>query len=316
MLALAFAITLFAQAGNPIVQNPAPADIHVTNTTVLQVPPMDPQAVSDAAEISNQSFVVNTVQPIPVQWANSLCSLPDIWRTTPPQWTYQQSELRTLAIAVNAAAFALIVFAIFARGLSLTLGQGFEGGRVVFAAIMCAGNLIWWEIGIRINNAISAAISPPDLCGGLIRAHIQLQTVQPDPGQSLASPVLVIVYAVVSIMLLLSLVMRLAMLDVMLVLGPLAMITWADPHTEYLAQWYAKISAGTLFGQILLVVGLVVAQVLSRLGTGAAGTLLAIAVLWLCRKLLTQLGGQTAQGSGRAGLVALTAVRRLVTRFV
>lgn len=314
MLALAFAITLFAQ-GNPIA--PVPSEVHVTSTTVLQVPPMDPQATAEMATVADQSFIINVVQPIPVQFANEMCSLPDIWRQTPPEWTYQQSAIRTLAIGSSVAGAAFLGLAIFTNGLSTALGQGMSFGRVIFAAITCAGNLIWWQIGITINNAITSSIGAPDFCGSLIRPHMQPVMTMPDVGQSIAAPVLVIVYAVVSILVLVSMFFRLGMIDVLIALGGLAMIGWADEHTEWIAQWYARFSAGTLFGQVLFVVGLEVARALSGLGTGAAGSLLGICVLLLCRRLPGLLASQGAtNGGAHGGLVLMMLARRLITRII
>lgn len=304
------------QAGNPIVSPPEP--IHVTNTTVVQVPPMDPQAVSDATVISDQSVIVNIVQPTLVEFTNSICNLPDIWRQTPPAWTYQLGDLRTLALSMTGAGLAFVSLAIFVRGLSMALGQGLQAGRVIFAALMSGSSIVWWELGINLNNAISNAIGAPDLCGSLIRPHIQLAHIEPDPAASMLQPVIVIVYAIVSIMLLFSLLFRLGMIDVMMVAGGFIMIAWADDRTEYLAQWYAKFSAGLVFGQILLVIGLRVAQSLSGLGGGgAAASLLAICVLLICRRLPSMLASNAAQSSGsRTGLVMATLVRRLITRVL
>src|SRR5207237_3718075 len=91
------AFVIFAQGlpGSSIVTPPQPPPIQTTvkNEVTVQAPPMDPAQVRDAAIMADQAFIVNITQPVPVAWTNELCSLPDFWRTTPPDWTYNQSEL-------------------------------------------------------------------------------------------------------------------------------------------------------------------------------------------------------------------------------
>jgi hypothetical protein len=311
---------IFAQGGAPIVTPPQPSEIHVTNTTVLNVPPMDPQAVTDASVMADQAFIVNVAQPIPVEWVNSLCSLPDIWRTTPPNLTYDQGSVRDLAQKIEAAALAFVALAILAQGLGHALGQDLQLGRVALAIVLCIGNLTWWQIGIGLNNAITAAIGAPDLCGSLIRPHIALQNPAPasaadQAAAALGGPVVVIVYAFVSALLLISLMFRLGLLDVLIAVGSLALMCFASEQSEHIGQWYVRLSVGTIFGQVLLVVGLQVAGVLSGIGNGLAGTLMALVVLLLCRSLLGTLSSQNVQNGGsRMGMGMLLMLRRIVAK--
>jgi len=314
---LAFVIFAQAAPGNAIVTPPQPPPIQTTikNEVTVQAPPMDPAQVRDAAIMADQAFIVNVVQPIPSTWANEVCSLPDFWRTTPPDWTYNQAELRGLAIKVAVAANALLVLALIAQGLGHAFGSRQLGmGRVLAAMALSIGNLTWWEWGIGLNNALSASIAAPDLCGSLIKPHLELQT--PEPGQIIAAPVLVIVFAVVSLLLLLSLFFRLGFIDVLLVSGSLFGILWATEDTERFAQWYLRVATGTLFGQVLLVIGLQVAKVLAGISTGTAGTLLSIVVLLMCRGLLSSMASERNQkgGSGMLMMIA-TLGRRVITRI-
>lgn len=321
MIGVLLAGWLFMQGlpgGNTVVT--PPQEVHVTNTTVLNVPPMDPAAVENASVIADRAFIVNVAQPIPVDWTNALCSLPDIWRTTPPNMTYEQPAVRELAGKVALAANALLVLALVAQGLGHVLGQDLALGRVVFAMVMSIGNLAWWQIGIGLNNALSAVIGAPELCASLVKPHIALQTPSGDPGSAagaaIGAPVLVIVYALVSLLLLISLVFRLGLLDVLIALGSLAEITWATEQSEFIAQWYARLAVGTVFGQVLLVIGLQVAGVLSGLASGLAGTLLALVVLLICRSLLGTLSSQNIQRGGASmGMAGFLLLRRLVAKF-
>jgi hypothetical protein len=318
LVALAFVMIAQVGPGNAIVTppNPLPIQTTVKNEVTVVAPPMDPAQVRDAAVLADQAFIVQVAQPIPVEWANELCSLPDFWRTTPPDWTYNRSELRGLATKVAVAANGLLVLALLAQGLGHALGGRQLGvGRVLAAMVLSIGNLTWWEWGIGLNNAFSQAIAAPDLCGNLIRPHLELVK-SVEPGQAIAAPVLVIVFAVVSLLLLLSLFFRLGFIDVLLVAGPIFEMCWSTEDTERFAQWYVRVATGTLFGQVLLVVGLQVAKVLSGISTGTAGTLLSIVVLLMCRGLLGTMASERNQRSGGGLMMTLLVLgRRVVTRL-
>ncbi len=310
---------LFSQGLPPPM--PAP-EVHVTNTVNVQVPPMDQTEVANAAITADQAFVVNVLQPVPVQWAKDLCGLPDMWRQTPTAWTYGNSNLSALAKGVMAAGGVLLGFAVTTCGLSLMLGQGFNGGRVVLASVMVTGNLIFWQILIDLNNALNQAIGAPDLCGSLIIPKMNnLVTFTPgqDPLASIAAPVLIIVYAIVSVILLVALVFRLGMVDVLMVAGGILSATIADPRSDYLNGWYWKLSVGAIFGQTLLTIGLQVASTLAGLpgSQESAGMLMGIATLWLCLKLLSMMGGVAVQSNAQGMVMgAMAAVRRLALRAV
>lgn len=318
MLTLLLMAVVFAQAGPGNAILTPPQDVHITNTTVVQVPPMDPKAVTEASAIANQSLIVNTIQPVPVLWANTLCQLPNIWTTTPPSVTYDFPDVRQLADLIGLAALAMSGLALLGVALAAMFGADVHErlGRVAFAAVMSVGNRIWWEWGIGLNNAITGAISADlDPCGSLIRPHLSLAT--PDPGTAVAEPVLVIVYAVVSLLLLFSLAFRLGTIDVLIAAGGLAAFCWATPQTEFIAQWYQRLSVGTLFGQVLLVIGLRTAHALSSIGAGLGATLLSIVVLLICRSLLSTLSSQRSERSGSTlGYAMALAARRLILKVI
>jgi hypothetical protein len=307
---------LFAQSapGSPIVPSP---DVHVTNTTVVQVPPMDPQAVSDADAIANQSFVVNTVQPVPVTWVNTLCSLPNIWTTTPPEMTYGNSDLVSLANLLLVGALALSGLAILGASLNVMYGADPQEtlGRVVFASVLAVGNQLWWRWGIDLNNALTGAIGPPDLCNSLIKPHIELA--HPDLGSDIAEPALVIVYAIVALIVLFALWFRMGWIDFLFAGGSLALICWAHVESEHIAQWYRRLSIATLFGQVLLAIGLRTAKVTSSPAAGLGAVLVSIVILWICKDLLSTLASQTtARGRSMGAAAVGVVVRRLITKVL
>lgn len=300
--------------GSPIVPNPPPIQTTVHNdvTVHVEAPPMDPEAVSEASVTSSQAIFTTMIVPPFLQWANDLLGLPNIWTTTPDNLTYQNGPIRDLANVMRAAAFALVGLAIFAVGAGHALGQDVSFGRLIFAAVLSTGNLSLWEMGIRLNNGLTAALQGPDL-PSMLRAHL-VTTI--DPGAAVGTVALILVYAIVALLLLFNLMFRLGLIDVLIAVGSLALLMYATPQTEHLASHYARLSVGILFSQVLIVLGLRVASVLGSLGNGGVvDTLLGIVVLILVRLLpqmmISGAGSGSRQGSGW-GAAALMMVRRRV----
>ncbi len=312
LVMLALPVVVAAQG----LPGPVPAPITVRNEITVQAPPPDPKIVAQSAEESSKAIIISVIAPTPLMWAHNLLDLPDLWRTTPPGLTYNNEVLRALADAIRLASFALIALAIFAMGASHALGGGLplEWGRLLFAVALSLGNLVWWQIGIDINNAINSAISAPEL-PSLVRPHLQMP---PNPAEALSSVLLVIVYAIVAILTLFSLVTRLGLIDILIAVGSLALLCYATAQTEHFANGYSRISTGLVFSQVLIVLGLKVATVISSLGTGVGGALLGIVVLLLVRSLPGMLAGMGRTGSGDTGilgrLVQVVILRRLAAR--
>jgi hypothetical protein len=250
---------------------------------------------------------MTVLAPPPVEWANDMLSLPDFWRTTPPDLTYNHPAVKDALAQMREHATVLIALALLGVGVSVALARysGY-GGRVVFAIVAAAGTLTWWQLGIDLNNTINAAIGAPDL-PSIVRPRL---TASFDVGEHLATVILTVVYAIVTMMLMFSLVARLVLIDVLMVAGPLFLICFATPQSESLAQKYVGMSVGLLFSQVLVVIGLKLIAAFG-MGTGAGSMLLAIAVLLTLRRmpgLLSTLSQQQPQGTN--------VVRREVTRRV
>lgn len=302
MQVVILAITLFAQIGpgSPIVTPPNNTTTNVIeNKITVLAPAPDPEAIAEASTQSSQAILNTIVVPPPVEWTNDLLGLPDIWRTTPPELTYANSAIRERAELIRNVALVLLALALFAAGAGYALAQDVSFGRVAFAIVLTLGNLTFWEIGINLNNAITASLAAPDL-PSMIRPH--LETASLDPAAAVSGLVLLLVYVVTALLLLFSLAFRLGVVDVLIAVGSLASLCWVLPQTEYLAAHYTRLSVAVLFGQVLIVLGLGVASVLGSLGSGGSlATLLSIVVLWLVRTLPGMLlAGSAAQRQGNA----------------
>lgn len=312
MLALVLFVVL-AQVGpgSPIVEPPKPPPVNVTNIVNVQAPPPDPQAIADASTQSFQAIVVQLIAPTLVGWANDLLDVADIFRTTPPDLTYNNAGVRALADQVRLVAFALIGLAIFGVGAAYALGQQPAWGRLLYAVVLSAGDLVWWQWGIDLNNAINGGIAAPEV-KAIVKPHLTLPTLTTNPVEVFGPAVLVIVYAIVALLLLLSLAFRLGLLDILIAIGPLALVCSATEQSQGLFQTYARLAVGTLFSQVLIVVCLKLAPIVGGLGAGVVGTLLGIVILLLARRMPSLLSSAGAQGGSR--LLPLLLIRRLVLR--
>lgn len=315
LTASACALTLpahaFAQGvGNPIVPPPVPApNITVENRIVVEAPAPDPELIANASVQSSEAILTTIVLPPLVQWTNDLLSLPDIWRSTPASLTYENAAIRSLAETVRNAALALVALAIFAVGAGHALRQDVSFGRLLFAVFLAVGNLTFWEIGIRLNNAICESLGAPSL-PELIRPHLQTGL---DPTSGVGTVLITILYAAIALLLVFSLLFRLGLVDILIAGGSLALLCYATPQSEGLARHYSSVAVGTLFGQVLIVLGLRVASVLTGLGGGGTlGALLGIAVLLLVRELPRMLiaGGGAGQRQGHGFSYALVLMLR------
>ena len=311
---------LFAQ-GNPIITPPSTTQTHTDVNVTLTAPPPDPKAIADAAVESAppalQSIIVQLVAPTLAKWADDAMNVPDIIKTTPPGLTYNQAGVRGLAENVRNVALALVALAIFGVGVSGMLhGERPAIGRLLWGAILCIGNLVWWQWGIDLNNAISAGINAPAMAS-IVKPHLAIPSLTANPADAFGPAVLVIVYAIVALLLLISMVFRLGMIDILIVLGPLALLCVTTEQSNRFAQTYTGLAVGTLFSQIPVVVALSLAPVIGGLGGGVAGTLLGIVVLLLARQMPSLLANRMSSGSGAgrgAISVAVVALRRALAK--
>ncbi len=294
----AFVIGWFviAQAGSPIVP-PAPVSTHTDVNVTVQAPPPDPKAIAEASTQSFEAVTVTLIAPTLAGWVNDLLNVPDFIRTTPPGLTYDNAGVKTMQDIVMKTALALLALAIFCNGASMALGQRAEWGRLIMAVLFTITELAWWRMGIDVVNGINATISAPSTAE-IVKPHMQLPTLGDDPIKAFAPAVLLIVYCVVVILLMLNMLFRLAMIDILIVAGPIALMCGGVSQSS---EWHAKYlswSVGFLFSQVPVVICLKLAPIIGGLTSGVAGAFLSLAILLLARRLPIMMGGSTPGAPG------------------
>ncbi len=175
---------------------------------------------------------------------------------TPPALTYQNGDIRALYGTMQAVANAALATIATVGALNGLLRPHFGlryhslsefVPRLLVGAILVNTALWWVQFAVDVNNALAASVgnaTPPNW-NSLNGAH-----------QALTDIVLGLVYVIVGLLLLLQMLIRLAWIDVLLVISPLAAACWVLPQTQGWAQTWNEQFTGAVFTQFVQVVAL------------------------------------------------------------
>jgi hypothetical protein len=196
--------------------------------------------------------------------------------------------------------------------------------RVLLSGILVNTSLDWGRFVVDLNNALSSTF-------GATSMPAWDSVVQGGSSPELLNLIAMAIYLVMGLLLLAQMLMRLALLDALLVIGPLALLCWVLPQTYAWARLWFSTFFGTVFVQSIQVlvlqlgVGLIqrLPTLLQSMGSSPVDNgrvwlvtlLLGVAVLQLARKvprlMSPLLGGGADSGVGSlrqvASLVRLTA---------
>lgn len=299
-------------------QQITPPSVTQTRTEVnvtVQAPPPDPEVVAQSSTQSFQAVLVQLIAPTMVQWTKDTLGAENVITQTPPKMTYQNEAIRSKSELMRNVAMSLLGLAIFVLGVNIALRQEYGWGRVLMAVAFAATSLFWWQSGIDMLNTINQAIGAPS-AQEMIGPHLTLPAIGTDPVKAFGAALMVIVYCFVGLMLILSSYMRIALIDVLIVIGPLALMTMATMESSRFSSAYIVTSVGTLFAQIMVVVCLSVSPALAALGTGIGSTLISLCILWMAKSSTSLVtGAMRSSGGGGIGRVGLLmVVRRALLR--
>ncbi|MBV9544865.1 MAG: hypothetical protein JOY61_10850, partial [Chloroflexi bacterium] len=108
----------------------------------------------------------------------------------------------------------------------------------------------WWcQLAIDVNNALCGAVGTQAL-QDLVR---MAQTLDP------SIVIALLIYLAMFLLLILQQLMRLALVDVLVVLAPLAALCWILPQTHGWARLWGSLFVGTVFAQFVQVLALALA---------------------------------------------------------
>jgi hypothetical protein len=257
-IALLLPLTVLAPAEPTLASSSVVAPLSSEGVVVqaqvqIPIPHIDfnpTQWVQDAFSALLQSFTDGIRTGMEAIWAANFIT------QTPPSLTYQNGDIRGLYDTMRGAANAALALIATIGGLNTLLRPHFGlryhslsafVPRLLVGAILVNTAMWWVQFAIDVNNALAASVgnaTPPNW-NTLNGAH-----------QALTDIVLGLAYVIVGLLLLIQMLMRLAWIDVLLVVSPLAAACWVLPQTQGWAQTWNEQFTGAVFTQLVQVVAL------------------------------------------------------------
>jgi len=180
--------------------------------------------------------------------------------------------------------------------------------RVILAALAANLTIEFVRLCIDLNNALAAAVGQVGLPG----------YDQATPSQDgIALVFTAIAYGLVAVLLVFQMLMRLALLAMLIVLGPVAALLWVLPQTQQWTRWWVDLFTITVFQQAVQVMVLRLGSALMvELTPGSASNailtlLLGLAVCWLTMKVPSLLRSSRSHAGG-ASVVSLALLAQAV----
>jgi len=194
--------------------------------------------------------------------------------------------------------------------------------RVLLSGILINTSLVWGQFVIDLNNLLCQAL-------GSTSIPAWNSVSQPGAAAELMNLIAMAIYLLMGLLLLGQMLMRLALLDALLVIAPLALLCWVLPQTYSWARLWFSTFFGTVFVQSIQVLVLQLgAALIQRLPSmlPAIGSdpveqtrvwlmtlLLGVAVLQLARKVPRLMPGYPAGGGGMSPVGSVRQMASLLT---
>ncbi len=220
----------------------------------------------------------------------------DILTGTPSELTYNHWLVQDAWLALWVVTSAALAFVIGWIGLSLItqepLGARQSGWReliprLVLGIVAAAASLWWCALVIDVAHAVSGYIAhalevtPSDL----LRAPLETMLTAVEGGSvglALLLALLYLIYGFFCLYLLLQMVLRLALIDILLALAPVAMGLWILPHSAGWSRHWLRLFMTTVAQQAVQLVAL-------ALGIGFLGELAPIGLFEPSQDLIWKL---------------------------
>jgi hypothetical protein len=223
---------------------------------------------------------------------------------TPENLSYNDDLVKQFATATQVLANGLLAVVVVISGYNIMLrpyvGSNYAGALAFLPRLLLGGILIntaaWWcRLAIDANNAACGVFGAPDF-GEVLSAGVRGVAVP------IVGLLMNLILVVMAILLTIQQLMRLALVDVLFILAPLAAVLWILPQSQAWGRLWGRLFVGTVFAQAIQVLAL---HLGFNLATGlpplsAAGLLqplLGIAVLALALKIPSLMGGGAAGGN-------------------
>ena len=238
----------------------------------------------------------------------------DIFTGTPAGLTYEHEIVRQAWLAVWVVASGALVVIVGWMGLSLIVGDHVgraQAGwrelapRLVLGLVAAAASLWWCALVIDVADAVSGFIAAElgVTAGDMLRSTLKtlLTAVSVGSvGMALLLAVLYLVYAFFVLYLVVQMVLRLALIDILLALAPVALGLWILPHTAGWGRHWLRLFMTTVFQQavqlVALALGIGFLNEYAAIGSGDAmqdlawKLLMSLAFIYLATRVPAMLG--------------------------
>ena len=194
----------------------------------------------------------------------------DIITGTPPDLTYAHVLVRQAWVVVWAITSAALVVILGWMGLSLIVSEHLGRSqaewremvpRLVLGLVAAASSLWWCALVIDVADAVSGfvAFSLNVTPGDMLRStlHTLMTAVEAGSvGMGLLLAALYMVYGFFVLYVLVQMILRLALIDILLALAPIALGLWILPHTAGWGRHWLRLFMTTVFQQAVQLVAL------------------------------------------------------------
>ncbi|MCZ7576337.1 MAG: hypothetical protein M5U18_04510 [Dehalococcoidia bacterium] len=220
---------------------------------------------------------------------------------TPAAGTYESTTVRSLHDFSRAIVNVALAVIVMWGGFNVILKEHTRSPyheamellpRVILAALAANLTIEFARMLIDINNALAAGVGDVGLPGYDAATPQQ---------EGLALIFAAIAYGIVAILLVFQMLMRLALLAMLIVLGPIAALLWVLPQTQQWTRWWTDLFVITVFQQAVQVLVLALGtSLMVELTPGSVSNalltlLLGVAVCWLTLKVPSLLRSARSQ---------------------
>ena len=194
----------------------------------------------------------------------------DIITGTPPNLTYAHELVQQAWMVVWAVASAALVVILGWMGLTLIIsdhvGRAQAGWRemvprLVLGLVAAASSLWWCALVIDVADAVSGfvAVSLGVTAGDMLRSTLRTLMTAVEAGSvgmALLLAALYLVYGFFVLYVIVQMVLRLALIDILLALAPIALGLWILPHTAGWGRHWLRLFMTTVFQQAIQLIAL------------------------------------------------------------
>jgi hypothetical protein len=243
----------------------------------------------------------------------------DLLRQTPPTWVQNNQGVTTLEAAMRQMANASLALMVFWLGLTIatrlwigTHGLGLNPlddlPRLLFAAILANSAQLWVSQAITLANVLSVWIWNISVGDASTLVDLLQRFARPD--QTLLLIALGLLFLLVCLWVYLKHAARVALLIVLFVVAPLAMVCWVPPQTQHLFRAWHQLFWSRLGAQLVSSIALKLALSFAiTAGDSPVAALITLGLLLVAAQA-PELLGLTSGGMGLGSVLQTVVLSR------